>query len=102
MDEQKKINQEEELDLEQMDFSTPEGEVEWELPKARIAYVMAIVAVLCGGNGIGILSAGLYWKATGSLPGAIGIVVGVTVLALLVVAVIVLVHKKRTKKKLEQ
>ena len=102
MDEQKELNQEEELNLEQMDFSAPEGEVEWELPKARIAYVMAIVAVLCGGNGIGILSAGLYWKTTGNLPVAIGIVVGVTVLALLVVAVIVLVHEKRTKKKLEQ
>ena len=28
-----------------------------ELPKARIAYVMAIVAILCGGNGIGIVAA---------------------------------------------
>lgn len=33
-----------------------------ELPKARIAYVMAIVAILCGGNGIGIVAAGLLWK----------------------------------------
>ena len=30
-----------------------------ELPKARIAYVMAIVAILCGGNRIGIVAAGL-------------------------------------------
>ena len=60
---------------------------------------MAIVAVLCGGNGIGILAAGLHWKANGNLPVAIGIAVGVTALALAAVAIIVLVHKKRTKER---
>ncbi len=106
MDEQKEPIQMEEMeteaDLEQMDLMEPEDAPEWELPKARIAYVMAIVAVLCGGNGIGILAAGLHWKANGNLPVAIGIAVGVTALALVAVAIIVLVHKKRTKKKLEQ
>ena len=79
MDEQKEpIQMEEtetEADLEQMDLMEPEDAPEWELPKARIAYVMAIVAVLCGGNGIGILAAGLHWKANGNLPVAIGIAV---------------------------
>ena len=102
MDEQKRLDQEETLDPELMDLSIPEEDGEWELPKARIAYVMAIVAVLCGGNGAGILGAGLYWKATGNLPVAIGIVVGATALGLLAVAAIVLIHKKRTKKKLEE
>ena len=40
-----------------------------ELPKARIAYVMAIVAILCGGNGIGIVAAGLRWKKTNHITG---------------------------------
>lgn len=102
MDEKKEILPEEEVNLEEVDFSAVEDGQEWELPKARIAYVMIIVAVLCGGNGIGILAAGLYWKATQNLPGAVGIVVGMTAAALVVIAVIVLVHKRRVKKNLNQ
>ena len=48
-------------------------QAEVELPKARIAYVMAIVAILCGGNGIGIVAAGLLWKKTQNLSGAIAL-----------------------------
>ena len=55
-----------------------------ELPKARIAYVMAIVAILCGGNG------------------AVALVAGFTAAALLIVTVVVLVHKRHVKKNLEQ
>ena len=68
-----------------------------ELPKARIAYVMAIVAILCGGNGIGIVAAGLLWKKTQNLAGAVALVAG-----LLIVTVVVLVHKRHVKKNLEQ
>lgn len=101
MNEQKEFG-EEELDLDPMDFSAPEDGAEVELPKARIAYVMAIVAVLCGGNGIGIVAAGLYWKQTQNLPGAVGIVALATAIALAVVALIVLVHKRNVKRKLEE
>ncbi len=75
---------------------------EIQLPTARIAYVMAIVAVLCGGNGIGIVAAGLFWKSSRSLPGAIGIVAAATAVAIVLVAVIVLLHKRHVKKNLEQ
>lgn len=73
-----------------------------ELPKARIAYVMAIVAILCGGNGIGIVAAGLLWKKTQNLAGAVALVAGFTAAALLIVTVVVLVHKRHVKKNLEQ
>lgn len=101
MDEQKQWN-EEDVDIDAMDFVSMSEEAEVELPKARIAYVMAIVAVLCGGNGIGIVAAGLYWKQTQSLGGAIGIVALATAIALAVVAVIVLVNHRRVKKKLRE
>ena len=73
-----------------------------ELPKARIAYVMAIVAILCGGNGIGIVAAGLLWKKTQNLAGAVALVAGFTAAALLIVTVVGLVHKRHVKKNLEQ
>ena len=95
MDERENLPQEE-LQLDPME------DQEFALPKARIAYVLAIVAVLCGGNGIGIVSAGLFWKATGNTPGAVLIAAAVTVLALIVVAVIVLVHHSRVKKRLNE
>ena len=91
-----------EMDIEQMDFSDTEEPMEVALPKARIAYIMAIVAVMCGGNGIGILLAGLYWKATQNLPGSIGIAVGVTAVALILVLLIVLFKKHLVKKKLKK
>lgn len=99
MDEHK---QRQEEYLNEPDTFIPEEEMEVTLPTARIAYVMAIVAVLCGGNGIGIVAAGLFWKKTANLTGAIGIVVCCTAAALLVVAAIVLIHKRHVKKKLEQ
>ena len=94
MDERKQLPEEEGF--------IPEEEVEVTLPAARIAYVMAIVAVLCGGNGIGIVAAGLFWKKTANLTGAIGIAVCCTAAALVVVAAIVLIHKRHVKKKLEE
>ena len=73
-----------------------------ELPKVRIAYVTAIDAILCGGNGIGIVAAGLLWKKTQNLAGAVALVAGFTAAALLIVTVVVLVHKRHVKKNLEQ
>ncbi len=90
----------EDLDIEQMDFSGIGESADVELPKARIAYVMAIVAVMCGGNGIGILLAGLHWKTTHDLAGSIGVAVAVTAVALFLVVLIVLAKKHFVKKKL--
>ena len=99
MDEREELAQQE---TEPEDDALEEPVPEIELPTARIAYVMAIVAVLCGGNGIGIVAAGLFWKTNHSLPGAVGIVIAATAIALLIVAVIVLVHKRHVKKNLNQ
>lgn len=99
MDEREELAQQE-RDAE--DAALEDAEQDFQLPTARIAYVMAIVAVLCGGNGIGIVAAGLFWKSSHSLPGAVGIVIAATVIALVIVAVIVLVHKRHVKKNLDK
>ena len=53
-----------------------------------------VVAIICGGNGIGILAAGLIWKFTGNIPGAIAAVVAITVVAF-VCAMALIVHHNR-------
>ena len=68
----------------------------------RMLFVMAIVAVLCGGNGIGIVAAGIFWKQTQNLAGAIGILVAVTAGALVIVALIALLHHRKVKRELEK
>lgn len=102
MEENKNLPEQEELELELPEIPEVEEEVVGELPVGRILFVMAIVAVICGGNGAGIIAAGLFWKTTQNLVGAIAIAAGATLMALLIVAVIALVHKKNVKKKLEQ
>ena len=88
--------------IEETEESRAAEEEAWELPKARIGYVMLIVAVLCGGNGLGIVAAGLFWKASHNLVGAIAIAAGATIIGLLLVLVIVLVHKRRVIKRVQQ
>ena len=68
--------------------SAPQGD-----PK-RLTYVLLVVAIICGGNGIGILAAGLIWKFTGNIPGAIAAVVAITVVAF-VCALALIVHHNR-------
>ena len=55
---------------------------------------LLVVAIICGGNGIGILAAGLIWKFTGNIPGAIAAVVAITVVAF-VCAMALIVHHNR-------
>ena len=38
----------------------PQAQTPVVIPRARIIFVMIIVAVICGGNGMGIVTAGLY------------------------------------------
>ena len=71
-------------------------------PKKMPALTFAPITILCGGNGIGIVAAGLLWKKTQNLSGAIALAVAFTAAALAIVAVVVLVHKHQVKKKLER
>ena len=48
------------------------------------------------------MAAGLLWKKTQNLAGAVALVAGFTAAALLIVTVVVLVHKRHVKKNLEQ
>jgi len=63
----------------------------------RLAYVLLVVLIICGGNGIGILTAALVWKFTHLLSAAILSVVGITVLAFLGGMLVILSHNKRQK-----
>ena len=67
-----------------------------------------LVAVVIGKNVEGAAKeaeeygAGLLWKKTQNLAGAVALVAGFTAAALLIVTVVVLVHKRHVKKNLEQ
>ena len=84
------------------DAQQPQVQTPVVIPRARIIFVMIIVAVICGGNGMGIVAAGIYWKLTGNLSAAIAIVVGVTVGALALAAVIALIYKRRIQKRIRE
>ncbi len=43
-----------------------------------LIFALLTVLLICGGNGMSILVAGLLWKSTGSMPLAIVTVVGLT------------------------
>lgn len=61
----------------------------------RLTYVLLVVLIICGGNGVGILAAGLIWKLTGNVPGAIAAVVAVTVAAFALAMVLVVRHNRK-------
>ena len=45
---------------------------------ADLVFVLLIVLLICGGNGLGILAAGLLWKAAGRLALSITVLVLIT------------------------
>ena len=57
--------------------------------------MLLVVLIICGGNGLGILAAGLIWKFTQSIAGAIVAVVTITVIAFVIAMVLVVRHNKR-------
>lgn len=61
----------------------------------RLIYVLLVVLIICGGNGLGILAAGLVWKFTQNIVGAIIAVVAITVIAFVIAMVLVVRHNKR-------
>ena len=61
----------------------------------RLTYVLLVVLIICGGNGLGILAAGLVWKFTQSIVGAILAVVVITIIAFVSAMVLVVRHNKK-------
>ena len=86
--------------------NAPEDKTPAELPRGlrpmdRVIFVLAMVGVLCGGNGLGIVAAGVYWKLTGNVGGAILIIVCVTTAAILAAVLIALFYQHYVKKHLK-
>ena len=86
--------------------NAPEDKTPAELPRGlrpmdRVLFVLAMVGVLCGGNGLGIVAAGVYWKLTGNVGGAILIIVCVTTAAILAAVLIALFYQHYVKKHLK-
>ena len=86
--------------------NAPEDKIPAELPRGlrpmdRVIFVLAMVGVLCGGNGLGIVAAGVYWKLTGNVGGAILIIVCVTTAAILAAVLIALFYQHYVKKHLK-
>lgn len=69
--------------------SAPQGDSQ------RLTYVLLVVLIICGGNGLGILAAGLVWKFTQSIVGAILAVVVITIIAFVSAMVLVVRHNKK-------
>ena len=75
---------------------TPETPQPQQAPN-RLLYVMLVVLIICGGNGLGILAAALIWKFAGALAAAILTAVGITVLAFLGAMLLIVSHNKNHK-----
>lgn len=63
----------------------------------RLRYVMLVVLIICGGNGLGIVSAALIWKLSGALAASILTAVGITILALIGAMLLIISHNKKQK-----
>ena len=63
----------------------------------QLKFVLLVVLILCGGNGLGILAAALVWKCTASLAGTILTVVAITAVAFLCAMAMILRHNKKKK-----
>ena len=65
--------------------------------RKKLVFVLLVVLILCGGNGIGIITAALIWKFTGAIAGAILTAVAITLAALLCVIAMILHRSRRSK-----
>lgn len=61
----------------------------------KLRFVLKIVLIICGGNGIGVLAGAFFWKYTGRTPQAVTLMVLITAAAFLYA---VLLIKKRAGK----
>ena len=62
---------------------------------ADLVFVLLIVLLICGGNGLGILAAGLLWKAAGSLALSITVLVLITLTGFALAMALVAVNHRR-------
>ena len=58
---------------------------------------LLVVLIICGGNGVGILAAGVIWTLTQHMAAAIVAAVIITVLAFAVGMTLVILHNKRRR-----
>ena len=61
----------------------------------QLLFVLLVVLIICGGNGVGILAAGVIWKLTHRLAIAIAVAVIITVLAFAAGMALVLLRGRR-------
>lgn len=64
----------------------------------QLKFVLLVVLILCGGNGVGIIAAALVWKFTSSLAGTILTVVAITAVAFLCAMAMILRHNRKQKR----
>lgn len=63
----------------------------------RLKYVLLVVLIICGGNGVGIVTGALLWKCTGAVVGAILTAVAITAAALIGALALIVSHNKKRK-----
>ena len=63
----------------------------------QLLFVLLVVLIICGGNGVGILAAGVIWKLTHHMAAAIVSAVIITVLAFAVGMTLVILQNKRRR-----
>ncbi len=61
----------------------------------KLIYVLLVVLIICGGNGIGILTAGLIWKLTGAIGIAVLVAVIITIVAFSAAMLLMIYHSKK-------
>ena len=66
---------------------------------SQLKFVLLVVLLICGGNGVGIIAAALIWKFTGSVAGAVLTAVAITVVALIGALALVLLRSKKAGRK---
>ena len=61
----------------------------------KLIYVLLVVLIICGGNGVGILTAGLIWKLTGAIGIAVLAAVIITIAAFTAAMLLMIYHGKK-------
>lgn len=67
--------------------------------RSQLMFTLAIVLIICGGNGIGLVAGGLLWKFTGQALSAIVLMIAITILAFSAAMLLLVRRNKRTASK---
>ena len=65
--------------------------------RARLMFTLAIVLIICGGNGIGLLAGGLLWKYTGQVMPAVGMMIAITAAAFTAAMLMLILRAKKAQ-----